>query len=357
MLAAVLLMLYTIYTLGYTPRTSLQPLAEFVYPGAAPALPVSHDRPSYTAAVVYLASVLPGPRSPTLLFKSLSLMHKNIPWRYQWPVLIFHAGAYDTRERRDEFGTLLRNVTGTYGLTVEETEQLVRRLEFVSAHHELPEGVPTDGAKDDPVFSHGWPAYHHMCAFYAYKILSHPRITPLTYFLRLDDDSSILPPGTCIDPFEYMHAHNLSYAYREKIDDAGWVTRGMWPFVSSYARRHVGADERMARNGWGWVAGRAWPGGMEYGEDQNFPSYRTNFDLIKVPRFLAPDVRAFNEELVSDPMRFYWYRWGDAPVRRAQVDMFLEHATEVYHMCEIPYEHKGEVFGGDCDCAPLPSLG
>ncbi|KAJ7622963.1 hypothetical protein B0H17DRAFT_1151541 [Mycena rosella] len=308
--------------------------------------PVSHDHPSYTAAVVYLASVLPGPRSPTLLFKSLSLVHKNIPWRYQWPVLIFHAGAYDTRERRDEFGTLLRNVTGIYGLTVEETEQLVRRLEFVSAHHELPEGVPTDGAKDDPVFSHEWPAYHHMCAFYTYKILSHPRITPFTYFLRLDDDSSILAPGTCIDPFEYMHAHNLSYAYREKIEDAG-----------GYARRHVGVDERMARNGWGWVAGRAWPGGMEYGEDQNFPSYRTNFDLIKVPRFLPPDVRAFNEEVVSEPMRFYWYRWGDAPVRRAQVDMFLEHATEVYHMCEIPYEHKGEVFGGDCDCAPLPSLG
>ena len=156
MVAAVLIMLYTIYTLGYTPRTSHQ--TEFVPPGEAPALPLSYDRPpSYTAAVVYLHSVLPGPRSPTLLFKSLSLMHKNIPWRYQWPVLIFHAGAYDTRESRDEFGTLLRNVTGTHGLTMEETEQLVRRLEFVSAHHELPEGVPTDGAKDDPVFSHEWP--------------------------------------------------------------------------------------------------------------------------------------------------------------------------------------------------------
>lgn len=175
-----------------------------------------------------------------------------------------------------------------------------------------------------------------MCAFYAYKILSHPRITPLTYFLRLDDDSSILPPGTCIDPFEYMHAHNLSYAYREKIDDAGWVTRGMWPFVSNYARRHVGVDERMARNGWGWVAGRAWPGGMEYGEDENFPSYRTNFDLIKVPRFLAPDVRAFNQELVSDPMRFYWYRWGVCPLLSFVLRHVLAHPPRYRRRARTP---------------------
>jgi hypothetical protein len=45
--------------------------------------------------------------------------------------------------------------------------------------------------------------------------------------------------------------------------------------------------------------------------DVNFPSYETNFDLVKVPRFRTPEMTEFLYELASDPKRFYWYRWGE----------------------------------------------
>ncbi|KAJ7508805.1 nucleotide-diphospho-sugar transferase [Mycena galericulata] len=356
--ATTIVVVFLLLSLAYSMNYSLNPMIPTQKAGAhssdAPAcLAVDFVAPpSYTAAVVYLASVLPGPRSPQRLFESLSLMQMNIPWRHQWPVLILHAGAYDTEDSRRKFIALLRDVTQAHNLTEHETRKLVNRIEFVPTHHNLPEGIPADGGKDKPVWNQEWPAYHHMCAFYAYKILYHPRIKDLTYFLRLDDDSSILEPA-CFDPFEYMHVHNKSYAFRDQIPDVDWVTDGMWPFVSNYAQRHPSVERQLSANGWEWPPNRFWHGDG-YGHGVFFPSYRTNFDLVKVPRFQTPEMTAFITELASDPLRFYWYRWGDAPVRRAQVEMFLDIKQEVHHMCELRYEHKGEVFGGDCECVPLP---
>ncbi|KAK6981585.1 glycosyltransferase family 15 protein [Favolaschia claudopus] len=310
-----------------------------------------HIQAPYTAAIVYLVSVLPGPRNPEQLLQSLPQMQKNIPWRHQWPVLLLHAGMYDTPESRLQFLHRLRQSAEEQELTAEATDMLIQRIEFVPTSHELPPGIPANGAADGPIWEGEWPAYHHVCAFFSHKIFSHPRISNLTYFLRLDDDSHITHP-TCIDPFEYMHTHNLSYAFRQEDPDLGWVTEGMWPFVSNYAQRHAAIEERLKRNNWEWPEGRFWPGGDRFGLGQNFRSYETNFELVKVERFTSLEMREFLEELASDPKRFYWSRWGDAPVRLAQVYMFLDVAKEVHKMCEIPYAHKDEVFKG-CECVPL----
>ncbi|KAJ7662869.1 glycolipid 2-alpha-mannosyltransferase-domain-containing protein [Mycena rosella] len=305
--------------------------------------------PPYTAAIIYLVSVLPGPRSPDELLNSLPLMQANIPWRHQWPVLLLHAGAYDTPESQRDFLTRLRESAESQNLTLDATAKLLDRIEFVPTHHELPDGIPADGVADHPVWDGEWPAYHHMCAFFSYKIFEHPRIKDLTYYLRLDDDSTVRAPA-CLDPFEYVHAHNLSYAYRRQSPDMGWVTDGMWPFVSNYAKRHPAVESRLRSNSWEWPAQRHWPN--HFGEGQNFPSYETNFDLVKVPRFRTPEMTAFLEELASEPRRFYWHRWGDAPVRLAEVFMFLDVEKEVHQMCEVPYAHKGNPFD-DCECVPL----
>jgi mannosyltransferase len=147
-----------------------------------------------------------------------------------------------------------------------------------------------------------------MCAFFSYKIFNHPRIRDLTYYLRLDDDSYVREPA-CFDPFEYMHVNNKSYAFRDSPPDMGWVTEGMWPFVSNYAQRHPEVEKTLQRNSFEWAPNRLWPQG--FGADANFPSYETNFDLVKVPRFRTPEMTEFLYELASDPKRFYWYRWGE----------------------------------------------
>ncbi|KAF7333269.1 Glycosyltransferase family 15 protein [Mycena sanguinolenta] len=315
-----------------------------------PVYSTSESAPApYTAAVVYLASVMPGPRSPDRLLQSLPRLQKNIPWRHQWPVLLLHAGMYDSLDSQEIFLNRLRDSARDHELTPEAIEELVRRVEFVSTSHELPPGIPEDGLVDNPIWGGEWPAYHHMCSFFSYKIFNHPRIKDLTYYLRLDDDSYVREPA-CFDPFEYMHIHNKSYAFRDSPPDMGWVTEGMWPFVSNYAQRHPDVERKLEENGFDWPPNRFWP--LGFGERVNFPSYETNFDLVKVPRFRTPEMQDFLSDLASDPKRFYWYRWGDAPIRFAQVSMFLDVAQEAHRMCELPYSHKDRPFD-DCECVPL----
>lgn len=112
----------------------------------------------YTAAIVYLLSVMPGPRPAHKIFDSLSLMQKHIPWKHQWPVLLLHAGAYESAETQAEFvGRLRETAMQGHGLSAEMAEALVGRLEFVETHHELPEGIPASGADDSPIWSGEWP--------------------------------------------------------------------------------------------------------------------------------------------------------------------------------------------------------
>ncbi|KAJ6450929.1 glycosyltransferase family 15 protein, partial [Mycena sanguinolenta] len=339
---AVAIILY----LAYQQESALSPSSENQFPvhsinGSTPA--------PYTAAVVYLASVMPGPRRPDGLLQSIPRLQKNIPWRNQWPILLLHAGMYDTPDSQQEFLNRLRDSSMEQGLTSEAIEDLVQRIEFVPTQHELPAGIPVDGVVDTPIWNVEWPAYHHLCSFFSYKIFNHPRIKDLTYYLRLDDDSYVREPA-CFDPFEYMHVHNKSYAFQDSPPDMGWVTEGMWPFVSNYAQRHPDVESTLERNGFDWPQNRFWP--LGFGQGVNFPSYETNFDLVKVPRFRTPEMQEFFRDLASDPKRFYWYRWGDAPLRFAEVHMFLDVAQETHRMCELPYSHKDRPFD-DCECVPL----
>ncbi|KAJ7470975.1 nucleotide-diphospho-sugar transferase [Mycena latifolia] len=353
-LLAVAAMLYSLHSTGYRPlypQSWTRPAGTRL-PGYVNATTASSQ---YTAAVVYLHSVMPGPRNPDRLLHELPILQKNIPWRQQWPILILHAGAYNTTDSQQDFLTRLEASAISQNLTADSIEKLVQRIEFVPTDHVLPEGIPAEGKADKPMFAGtgGWPAYHHMCAFYSYKIFFHPRIKDLTYYLRLDDDSTIREPA-CFDPFEYMHVNNKSYAFTKVVNDAGWVTEGMWPFVSNYAQRHPDVEHQLISNNWTWPKNRLWPD--NFGKGQAFPAYGTNFDLVKLSRFHTPEMTAFLDELSSDPKRFYWHRWGDAPLRMAQVNMFLDVAEEAHMMCEIPYAHKGKPTQ-QCECVPLPEEG
>ncbi|KAK6997524.1 glycosyltransferase family 15 protein [Favolaschia claudopus] len=158
-----------------------------------------------------------------------------------------------------------------------------------------------------------------MCAFFSYKIFSHPRISSLDYYFRLDDDSFIREP-TCLDPFEYMHVNNKSLAHRSEGEDWPFVTGGMWQFANKYANDHPDVESRLLGNQWPWLPHRDSP---DYGLDAWIPSYGGNFEVVKLSRFQTPEVKAFLDNLASDPTRFYTYRWGDAPLRKMTAYMFL----------------------------------
>lgn len=205
-----------------------------------------------------------------------------------------------------------------------------------------------------------------MCAFYASTIFNHPRLSNVTYYLRLDTDSYIFRP-LCYDPIARFHEHKRLYAYRSRTTDPDWVTHGMWSLVDDYAKSHPQVDTIMQKNDWYWPEGSNRDHDKMIGEA--FPTYYNNFEIVKLEAFRRPEVQMWLEEVASDPERILKYRWGgcqcvwfilrthsdkivgDAPIRYATVNMFFDVEKDVEEYCAIRYWHNG-VQGRSCDCVP-----
>jgi hypothetical protein len=70
----------------------------------------------YIASVVYLLTTMPKARPKKSIFRSLSLL-QNFPWRYQWPILLLHAGIYDSEGSQFQFLGRLHNATIDHNMT------------------------------------------------------------------------------------------------------------------------------------------------------------------------------------------------------------------------------------------------
>lgn len=104
----------------------------------------------YTAALVYLVER----RRMEDIPHSLGEAQRNIPWRRQWPIILFHTGDYDTEDSRNEFFSAIRENEWSQNVY----HQLRNRIEFVKLNFTLPPGIPEDKSIYKPQVSEDkWP--------------------------------------------------------------------------------------------------------------------------------------------------------------------------------------------------------
>ena len=85
---------------------------------------------------------------------SLGEAQRNIPWRRQWPIILFHTGDYDTKEPQKEFFSAIRENEWSRDVY----HQLRNRIEFVKLDFKLPPEVPEDKSIYKPQVSEDkWP--------------------------------------------------------------------------------------------------------------------------------------------------------------------------------------------------------
>ncbi|KLO17832.1 nucleotide-diphospho-sugar transferase [Schizopora paradoxa] len=284
----------------------------------------------YNAVILYLASE----SRQAELNHSLTDLYHNVKTR-PWPILLMYADDLDEESKRSGMvDELHESLDGDE----QARREFVDRIEWVRLDDwKLPDNMPHDKAEVNPVFEYAWPGYHMMCNFFATQIFHLPRLMNVTYYMRLDTDSYIHDP-LCYDPFERFHRHKLTYAFNTRTSDPSWVTYGLWDLLDDYARAHPEVEANLNANNWEWVENR------EKGKmiDKDFPTYYNNFEIVKIEAFRRPEITAWLEEIQKDPLRIYKYRWGDAPIRYATVQMFLDVEKEVEDFCGIAYYHNGE---------------
>lgn len=112
----------------------------------------------YTAAVVYLVER----RRMNDIPHSLGEMQRHIPWRRQWPVILFHTGDYDSTEAQQEFFDTIRENEWSRDVF----EELRKRIEFVKLEFKLPPGMPEDKSVYKPQVSEDkWPGARILSLF------------------------------------------------------------------------------------------------------------------------------------------------------------------------------------------------
>jgi hypothetical protein len=100
----------------------------------APSLPSSEN--TYTAAIIYLAE---RDRLDDTIH-SLGSLQLYIPWRSQWPIILFHTGDFDDHEVVSEFYTKLEEDKWTKRLH----SRLRKRIQFLKIEFTFPPAVSPD---------------------------------------------------------------------------------------------------------------------------------------------------------------------------------------------------------------------
>jgi hypothetical protein len=104
----------------------------------------------YTAALVYMIER----RRMEDIPHSLGEAQRNIPWRRQWPIILFHTGDYDAEDSRNEFFSAIRENEWSHDVY----HQLRNRIEFVKLNFKWPPGVPENKSIYKPqVSEEKWP--------------------------------------------------------------------------------------------------------------------------------------------------------------------------------------------------------
>ncbi|KIM89451.1 glycosyltransferase family 15 protein [Piloderma croceum F 1598] len=294
----------------------------------------------YTAAILYLIRL----EDASDLLDSLASVKRNLPGP-PWPVILFHTGDFDEEGPRIELVDNVYNHLGANNASKEFTE----RIEFVKLDWRLPEGISPDVNVVNPVFAHQWPGYHHMCSFFSTQIFSHPRLKDLTYYMRLDTDSLFTAP-LCYDPIEVIHHRQRSYGYVFIGSEPQWVTSGMWALVQNYTNTHPSVDKQLRLNNWKWSHRNE-----DGDESLDFSGYGTNLEIVNLGAFRRRDIREWLDAIESYPEGIYKWRWGDAPLRYATVQMFFDVEKDTELLCGIRYTHPWNEHK-HCPCVPLDQM-
>jgi len=166
--------------------------------------------------------------------------------------------------------------------------------------------------------------------------------------MRMDPGSQVTQP-ICYDPFEIMHVRRRSYGYLSIGSDPQEYTQKLWPFVHNYTQTHESVDRQLRANKWEWSHRD------ESGDESlRFRGYETDFEIVELAAFRRSGVREWLDVIKNYPEGIYKWRWGDAALRYATVQMFFDVERDTERLCGIRYSNP-DVRYDECPCRPLPS--
>ena len=266
--------------------------------------------------IIYLLD----PREVNNFKRSIDLLFKNYNNRFKQPVAVFYEKSLPAHTL-----TELKQLT-------DNSYNKIASVNYIQIPFELPPHY--DPAKDPVMNNHNsFPGYNLMIRFFWREVFTLPIIKQYQYYWRLDTDSFILSEIK-YDMFKYVKKRNYIYATIDLDSDGPDVTAGMPDIVNEYMRTH----KTMASVN-------------NYSPSMYPTMVYNNFEVVNIEHFTSPEIWDFVEH-IDRSNKILTRRWGDAPLRFAELNLFFDWKKQVKILCGIKYEHSHHDKTIYKDCAP-----
>ena len=153
-------------------------------------------------------------------------------------------------------------------------------------------------------------SYHHMCRFWFKHVTDIPLVNKYDYLMRLDSDSGLL--GNWFNIFNLMEKKNIVYFGNVEESDSENVLPGLMK-LKSFTLYYKKKYKKIPKDPLRLMRAFETPGVIRL--------YNTNFDVIKIRFFRAPEIRHW-VNAVDSTYGIFRYRWGDHVLRYITTAMF-----------------------------------
>ncbi|KAI0461825.1 alpha-1,2-mannosyltransferase KRE2 [Komagataella kurtzmanii] len=182
--------------------------------------------------------------------------------------------------------------------------------------------------EDQQVVYGGLESYRHMCRFNSGFFYKHPLMLDYRYYWRVEPDIEILCDVET-DLFRYMRENNKTYGFTISIHEFEKTIPTLWETTKEFMKQN---PSYIAENNL-----------MNFISDDNGKTYNlchfwSNFEVADMD-FWRSDVYEKYFKFLDDTGKFFYERWGDAPVHSLAVSLFLP-KEKVHFFNEVGYKHS-----------------
>ncbi|OAD67299.1 glycosyltransferase family 15 protein, partial [Phycomyces blakesleeanus NRRL 1555(-)] len=180
----------------------------------------------------------------------------------------------------------------------------------------------------DNVFYGGMESYHHMCRYQSGFFFNHPLLDNYDWYWRVEPGVKFFCDIT-YDPFLYMQKNNKQYGFVVTLTELKETIPTLWKTVREYAysrRINITSNPQLL-----------FPFFEDEQGDYNLCHFWSNFEIASLNLWRSPAYRDFFNYL-DQTGKFFYERWGDAPVHSIAAGLFLE-TDQVHYFEDIGYQH------------------
>ncbi|CDS04523.1 hypothetical protein LRAMOSA07187 [Lichtheimia ramosa] len=177
------------------------------------------------------------------------------------------------------------------------------------------------------VFYGGMESYHHMCRYQSGFFFKHPLLDSYDWYWRVEPGVRFFCDIT-YDPFLFMEKHGKKYGFVVTLLELRETIPTLWETVKEYAQsRHIDLNR----------PGSLFPYFRGADGDYNLCHFWSNFEIASLDLWRNPSYRDFFDYL-DRTGKFFYERWGDAPVHSLGAGLFLD-TDEIHYFEDIGYQH------------------